>query len=63
MRLMEPFRGRPADRRLPLNADPLATLDGSANMVQSNTVAQRFSSDLGIPSWVTGLVMAFLVGT
>jgi AGCS family alanine or glycine:cation symporter len=35
---------------------------GSANMVQSNTVAQRFSTDLNIPSWVTGVVLAALVG-
>lgn len=35
---------------------------GSANMVQSNTVAQRFQADLGIPTWITGLVLSILVG-
>ena len=35
---------------------------GSANMVQSNTVAQRFATDLGIPTWITGIVLAVCVG-
>ena len=35
---------------------------GSANMVQSNTVAQRFATELSIPTWVTGLALAVLVG-
>ena len=35
---------------------------GSADMVQSNTVSQILAKDLSMPTWVTGLIMAFLVG-
>jgi len=35
---------------------------GSADMVQSNTVSQILHKDLFIPTWVTGLLMALLVG-
>ena len=35
---------------------------GSADMVQSNTVSQILAKDLAIPTWVTGLIMAALVG-
>lgn len=35
---------------------------GSADMVQSNTVSQTLKNDLSIPTWVTGLLMASLVG-
>lgn len=35
---------------------------GSADMVQSNTVSQILSKDLSIPPWVTGVLMALLVG-
>ncbi len=34
---------------------------GSGNAVQSFTVADQFRQDLGIPTWITGLVMASLV--
>ncbi len=34
---------------------------GSGNAVQSFTVADQFRQDLGIPTWITGLVMAGLV--
>jgi len=34
---------------------------GSGNAVQSFTVADQFRQDLGIPTWITGLVMATLV--
>ncbi|MDH3215982.1 MAG: sodium:alanine symporter family protein [Candidatus Krumholzibacteria bacterium] len=35
---------------------------GSADMVQSNTVSQILKKDLSIPTYVSGLVMAVLVG-
>jgi AGCS family alanine or glycine:cation symporter len=35
---------------------------GSSDMVQSNTVSQILEKDLSIPTWVTGLLMAFLIG-
>jgi AGCS family alanine or glycine:cation symporter len=35
---------------------------GSGNAVQAFTVADSFRSDFGIPTWVTGAVMATLVG-
>jgi AGCS family alanine or glycine:cation symporter len=35
---------------------------GSSDMVQSNTVSQILRKDLSIPTWVTGLMMASLVG-
>jgi AGCS family alanine or glycine:cation symporter len=35
---------------------------GSSDMVQSNTVSQILAKDLSIPTWVTGLCMAALVG-
>ena len=35
---------------------------GSGNAVQSFTVADQFRADLSIPTWLTGLVMASLVG-
>ena len=35
---------------------------GSADMVQSNTVSQILKHDLNIPTWVTGGVMALMVG-
>ncbi len=35
---------------------------GSGNSVQAFTVADSFRSDFGIPTWITGLVMASLVG-
>ncbi|MGD9254021.1 MAG: sodium:alanine symporter family protein [Holophagae bacterium] len=35
---------------------------GSGNAVQSFTVADQFRQDLGVPTWVTGLVLASLVG-
>ncbi len=35
---------------------------GSGNSVQAFTVADSFRSDFGIPTWITGLVMATLVG-
>jgi len=34
---------------------------GSGNAVQSFTVADQFRQDLGIPTWITGAVMASLV--
>jgi AGCS family alanine or glycine:cation symporter len=34
---------------------------GSGNAVQSFTVADQFRQDLGVPTWVTGLVLASLV--
>ncbi|MCU0303870.1 MAG: alanine:cation symporter family protein [Thermoanaerobaculales bacterium] len=34
---------------------------GSGNAVQSFTVADQFRQDLGLPTWITGLVMASLV--
>ena len=34
---------------------------GSGNAVQSFTVADQFRQDLGMPTWITGLVMATLV--
>ncbi len=35
---------------------------GSGNSVQAFTVADSFRSDFGIPTWITGIVMATLVG-
>ena len=35
---------------------------GSGNAVQSFTVADQFRQDLGVPTWVTGLILALLVG-
>ena len=35
---------------------------GSADMVQCNTVSQILKRDLSMPTWVTGLLMAILVG-
>lgn len=35
---------------------------GSGNSVQAFTVADSFRSDFGIPTWLTGSVMAFLIG-
>jgi len=35
---------------------------GSGNSVQAFTVADSFRSDFGIPTWITGLTMATLVG-
>ncbi|MCK4351518.1 MAG: amino acid carrier protein, partial [Candidatus Krumholzibacteria bacterium] len=35
---------------------------GSGNSVQAFTVADSFRSDFGIPTWITGMVMATLVG-
>jgi len=35
---------------------------GSGNAVQAFTVADSFRSDFGIPTWITGLVMASIVG-
>jgi len=35
---------------------------GSGNSVQAFTVADSFRSDFGIPTWITGLVMATLIG-
>ena len=35
---------------------------GSGNAVQSFTVADQFRQDLGVPTWVTGLILATLVG-
>ncbi|MCD6380409.1 sodium:alanine symporter family protein [bacterium] len=35
---------------------------GSGNSVQAFTVADSFRSDFGIPTWITGSVMATLVG-
>jgi AGCS family alanine or glycine:cation symporter len=34
---------------------------GSGNAVQSFTVADQFRQDLGVPTWVTGLILASLV--
>lgn len=34
---------------------------GSGNSIQSNTVADQLRSDLGVPTWITGLVLASLV--
>ncbi len=34
---------------------------GSGNAVQSFTVADQFRQDLGVPTWITGLIMAALV--
>jgi AGCS family alanine or glycine:cation symporter len=34
---------------------------GSGNAVQSFTVADQFRQDLGVPTWVTGMIMASLV--
>ena len=34
---------------------------GIGNMVQSNTVAKTLSRSIGIPAWVTGVVLAFLL--
>jgi len=34
---------------------------GSADMVQSNTVSQILHKDLGMPTWVTGLILASAV--
>ncbi len=34
---------------------------GSANIVQSNTVAGNLQNDFGIPPWITGLVLATLL--
>ncbi|MFV2074174.1 MAG: alanine/glycine:cation symporter family protein [Thermoanaerobaculales bacterium] len=35
---------------------------GSGNAVQSFTVADQFRQDLGVPTWVTGLILSLLVG-
>jgi len=35
---------------------------GSGNSVQAFTVADSFRSDFGIPTWITGMVMATLIG-
>jgi alanine or glycine:cation symporter, AGCS family len=35
---------------------------GIGNMVQSNTLAQSAATGFGIPTWLTGLVLVFLVG-
>ncbi len=35
---------------------------GSGNSVQAFTVADSFRSDFGIPTWITGSVMAILIG-
>ena len=35
---------------------------GSGNSIQSFTVADQLRSDLGIPTWISGLVLASLVG-
>lgn len=35
---------------------------GSGNSVQAFTVADSFRSDFGVPTWITGAVMAFIVG-
>lgn len=35
---------------------------GSGNAVQAFTVADQFRADLGVPTWLTGAVMAGLVG-
>ncbi|UCF05115.1 MAG: sodium:alanine symporter family protein [bacterium] len=35
---------------------------GSGNSVQAFTVADSFRSDFGIPTWITGSVMAVLIG-
>lgn len=35
---------------------------GSGNSIQAFTVADSFRSDFGIPTWITGMVMATLVG-
>jgi AGCS family alanine or glycine:cation symporter len=35
---------------------------GSADMVQSNTVSQILAKDISMPTWVTGLILALLVG-
>jgi AGCS family alanine or glycine:cation symporter len=34
---------------------------GSGNAVQSFTVADQFRQDLGVPTWITGLILASLV--
>ena len=34
---------------------------GIGNMVQSNTVADTLARSVGIPTWVTGLVLAILL--
>lgn len=34
---------------------------GSGNAVQSFTVADQFRQDLGVPTWITGLVLSLLV--
>lgn len=34
---------------------------GSGNAVQSFTVADQFRQDLGVPTWITGLILATLV--
>ena len=34
---------------------------GSANIVQSNTVAGNLQADLGVPTWITGVVLAALL--
>ncbi len=39
----------------------LASL-GSADMVQSNTVSQILLKDLSMPTWLTGIILASLVG-
>ncbi|AQS40386.1 amino acid carrier protein [Shewanella psychrophila] len=35
---------------------------GIGNTVQSNSVADALSSNFGVPTWVTGIVLMFLVG-
>jgi len=36
---------------------------GSGNAVQSFTVADQFRQDLGVPTWITGLVLSLLVAS
>lgn len=38
-----------------------ATLFGTGNMMQANQMALAFNSELGIPNWLTGLVITTLV--
>jgi len=35
---------------------------GTGNAAQANTIADQFLHDLGIPTWITGILIAILVG-
>jgi AGCS family alanine or glycine:cation symporter len=39
-----------------------ATLFGTGNMMQANQMALAFNSQLGVPKWLSGMIIAVLVG-